>query len=110
MATCVSFNGEADVLWQKIPKGMRSSMVSKLLLEAYHQGKLDSFLSASESSLKPASAGEYKVEDQKTGGHGGGLGGKKPNGPQQDRQGSAIPLGRAAKSLTIEIKISLHPE
>lgn len=69
-------NGEAAVLLQRLPRGTRSAVVSMSLLDAFHQGKLNMFFSATGSSPKPVRAEEHKVKDQKTG------------NLQQDQQGS----------------------
>lgn len=37
----IKLEGKAAWLWQRIPKGVRSQVITRLLLEAYHMGKLD---------------------------------------------------------------------
>jgi len=37
----VTLEGKAAQLWQRLPKGSRSNIVSNLLLEAYYLGKLN---------------------------------------------------------------------
>ena len=69
-------DGEADELWQELTERIWGAIVSKLLLDAYHEGKLDAYLSASESSPEPVRAKEHKVEGQKAGKHNKGSGGK----------------------------------
>ena len=58
-------DGEAAALWQKLPKEVWNTVVSELLLDAHRQGKLDTYLSAPESSPQPARAGEYEVRKSK---------------------------------------------
>ena len=77
--------------------------MSSLLLDAFHQGKLDIFLSATESSPEPACAEEHKVKAQRTGPsaqgrsqsgaaqtdrHDRGSNGKESHNLQQHQQGS----------------------
>jgi len=40
----VTLEGKAAQLWQRLPKGSRSNIVSNLLLEAYYLGKLNLLL------------------------------------------------------------------
>jgi len=46
----VTLEGKAAQLWQRLPKGSRSNIVSNLLLEAYYLGKLDLFLTPEEEN------------------------------------------------------------
>jgi len=46
----VTLEGKAAQLWQRLPKGSRSNIVSNLLLEAYYLGKLDLFLNPEEEN------------------------------------------------------------
>ena len=57
METYVTLDGEADELWQELTERIWGAIVSKLLLDAYHEGKLDAYLSAPESSPEPETDG-----------------------------------------------------
>ena len=59
----ITLSGKAAEIWIRIPKGMRSRLVSRLLEEAYFYGRLDLFL---DESLGTETGREDKTGNVKT--------------------------------------------
>ena len=49
----IVLKGKAKEIWEKIPKGLRSHVVSYLLVDAWNMEKLNPFISRSKENSSP---------------------------------------------------------
>ena len=57
----ITLKGKAAEIWERIPKGIRSSILGNLLVEAYYLGKLDLILTPEEKDEGHKSEEKIKI-------------------------------------------------